>query len=400
MKAAMLIMPAIVLTLGLATDATALGQVQEDAKVRESIGVFNEVMAIPAGGIPRGLLKDAHGVAIIPGVIKGSFVVGARFGKGVLLVRDDNGGWHAPVFVTLTGGNIGWQVGVQATDVVLVFKTRSSVNGLLSGKFTIGADAAAAAGPVGRQAAAATDGHLAAEIYSYSRSRGLFAGVSFDGSVIQVDSIANASYYRAPAPGAPVIVPEAAQQLVMQVTQYTGVLPAVAANPVAQPQPNADSLILAQQHSKDEAAQLRDELGKFAPELYRVARSELAELSCPAGRGVPWQWSSLGGTSRSMPGTIRSGPHRRSLHRLGRSPRISIDLRTAETLHSVVVPSEARTQPAVSAGPAGQSTLVPVTRVGEASPARVAAKVAAGGSRQNVSRFEKRLEHLSEAGRR
>ena len=270
MKAAILIMPAMVLTLGLATGTTALGQVQEDAKVRESIGVFNEIMAIPAGGIPRGLLKDAHGVAIIPGVIKGSFVVGARFGKGVLLVRDDNGGWHAPVFITLTGGNIGWQVGVQATDVVLVFKTRSSVNGLLSGKFTIGADAAAAAGPVGRQAAAATDGRLAAEIYSYSRSRGLFAGVSFDGSVIQVDSIANASYYRAPVPGAPVIVPEAAQQLVMQVIQYTGVLPAAEPNPAAQPQPNAESLILAQQHSKDEAAQLRDELGKFVPELYEL----------------------------------------------------------------------------------------------------------------------------------
>ena len=272
---------ALGLSLVLAVQSSVLGQTKEDTTVRESIGVFSEVMAIPANGIPRGLLEDAHGVAIIPSVIKGSFVVGARFGHGVLMVRDDNGGWHAPVFINLTGGNIGWQVGVQSTDVVLVFKTKQSVNGLLSGKFTIGADAAAAAGPLGRQATAATDGRLAAEIYSYSRSRGLFAGVSLDGSVIQMDAIANATYYRSPAPGQPVIVPEAAQQLVLQVVQYTGTqVPPAAPAPtqtIVQPQPQTQIVIepqpvqiLAENHSIEEVNHCRDQLAKFAPELYEL----------------------------------------------------------------------------------------------------------------------------------
>jgi hypothetical protein len=114
--------------------------------------------------------------------------------NGVLLVRDQNGAWHAPVFIELTGGNVGWQVGVQSTDIALVFKTPQSVSGLLDGKFTIGADAAVAAGPVGRQAGAATDSRLNAEIYSYRDSRGLFAGVALDGSVIKVESDRNAAY--------------------------------------------------------------------------------------------------------------------------------------------------------------------------------------------------------------
>ncbi len=231
--------------------STAQAQVKEDAIVRNSIAVFHEIMEIPAQAIPKSMLHDAYGVAIIPGVIKGSFVVGARYGTGVLMVRDQQGGWHAPVFITLTGGNIGWQVGVQATDVVLVFKTQQSVNGLLSGKFTLGADAAAAAGPVGRQASASTDGRLSAEIYSYSRSRGLFAGVSIDGSVIQVDSIDNATYYRPATPGGPVVVPEAAQQLVAQVTQVTGVLPTQPA-PAETATPTLSQPLLAQQHSKEE----------------------------------------------------------------------------------------------------------------------------------------------------
>lgn len=248
---------------------TARAQVKEEAIVRNSIAVFNEIMEIPAQAIPKSMLNDAYGVAIIPSVIKGSFVVGARYGTGVLLVRDQQGGWHAPVFITLTGGNIGWQVGVQATDVVLVFKTQQSVNGLLSGKFTIGADAAAAAGPVGRQASASTDGRLSAEIYSYSRSRGLFAGVSIDGSVIQVDSIDNATYYRPATPTGPVVVPASAQQLVARVTQVTGVLPTQPA-PAETAAPTLNQPLLAQQHSKEEVEHLRDELARFAPELFEL----------------------------------------------------------------------------------------------------------------------------------
>jgi lipid-binding SYLF domain-containing protein len=244
-------------------------QMQEDSTVRSAISVLNEIMMVPASSIPQGMLYEAHAVAIIPNVLKGGFVIGARHGKGVLLVRDQTGGWHAPVFINLTGGNIGWQAGVQTSDVVLVFKTAKSVNGLLSGKFTLGADAAVAAGPVGRQAAAATDASLGAEIYSWSRSRGLFLGVSFDGSVIEMDQLANANYYRRATPDGPVIVPEAAQQLTMQVGQYTGVNrnTGIAAQNVSA-QPRTDQPIYTT-HSRQETIHVRDELARFARELYR-----------------------------------------------------------------------------------------------------------------------------------
>ncbi len=267
----------ISLILAFAPAAPAAAQIREDQTVRESIGVLNEIMAIPANSVPQAMLADAFAVAIIPKVLKGSFVIGARHGNGVLLVRDPNGAWHAPVFITLTGGNIGWQVGVQSTDVILVFKSQRSVNGLLNGKFTLGADAAVAAGPVGRQASAATDSQLGAEIYSWSRSRGLFLGVSFDGSVIDVDQMGNATYYRAATPGGQAIVPPVAAQLSNLVLQYTGVKaaannPQPAGNPI--PAANASAVqgqvILAQQHSTAEVDHVRDQLAKFARELYEI----------------------------------------------------------------------------------------------------------------------------------
>jgi lipid-binding SYLF domain-containing protein len=142
-------------------------------------------------------LQDAQGVAIIPHVLKAGFVIGGRYGRGVILVRAADGTWGNPVFITLVGGGIGWQIGVQSTDVVLVFKTRASLDRILSGqgKITLGADVAVAAGPVGRQAEAATDGQLRAEIYSYSRSRGLFAGVSLEGAGILINCDADEAFY-------------------------------------------------------------------------------------------------------------------------------------------------------------------------------------------------------------
>ena len=195
------------------------GQLREELILRESSQVLSEVMSIPLREIPESLLADAYGIAIVPKVLKGSFVIGARHGNGVLLVRDENDQWRAPLFISLTGGNIGWQVGVQSTDVVLVFRTPESVEGIVSGKFTLGADAAVAAGPVGRNASAATDTRLAAEILSYSRSRGLFAGVSLDGTVLSVDKLANAAYYTNTSSGQPTQVPPAAANLVQQVAR-------------------------------------------------------------------------------------------------------------------------------------------------------------------------------------
>jgi SH3 domain-containing YSC84-like protein 1 len=198
--------------------------------VAESEQVLSELVAIPGKQIPASLLAEAQGIAIIPRVIKIGFVAGARRGHGVVLVRDTDGSWSLPRFVTLTGGSVGWQAGVQGTDVVLVFTTRRSVEGLLNGKFTIGVDAAAAAGPVGRNASAATDTSLQAEILSYSRSRGLFLGASIDGSAIEFDSGANMAFYGSPDPETPQNVPVAAielQSYVMELTNGARV-PAVA----------------------------------------------------------------------------------------------------------------------------------------------------------------------------
>jgi lipid-binding SYLF domain-containing protein len=217
--------------LALAASPSTAGD--PDQIVRQADQVLHEVMAIPAHSIPETLMSDAQGVAIIPSVIKIGFIAGVRRGHGVVLVRDANGQWGLPQFVTLTGGSVGWQAGVQGTDVVLVFMTRKSVEGLLGGKFTIGADAAAAAGPVGRNAAAATDFRLKAEILSYSRSRGLFAGLALDGSAIEIDAAAQQGYY-ASAPGQPPArVPESAVKLLGDLTSLTPPATGVSANGAA-----------------------------------------------------------------------------------------------------------------------------------------------------------------------
>ncbi len=198
----------------------ARAQAAEDETIQSASQVLKEVMAIPLKGIPASLLKDAQGVAIIPGMVKGGFIVGVEHGKGVVLVRDKEGAWGSPNFITITGGGIGWQAGLQATDVILVFRSRTSVEGLMRGKFTIGADASVAAGPVGRQASAATDVTFKSEIYSYSRSRGLFAGVALDGAAMQIDNRANAAFYGLRAGQTQTQYPQSALNLIMQIAAY------------------------------------------------------------------------------------------------------------------------------------------------------------------------------------
>lgn len=167
---------------------------KEVEKVKDAIKVLDEIMAIPEEGIPPALLSDSYGIAIIPGVFKAGFIIGGRHGTGVVVVRA-GGGWSDPSFVSITGGSIGWQIGAQSTDIILVFKSKRSIDNMMKGKFTLGADASIAAGPVGRQAEAATDIKLKAEIYSYSRSRGLFAGLSLEGASLGMDDEANAAFY-------------------------------------------------------------------------------------------------------------------------------------------------------------------------------------------------------------
>lgn len=242
-------------------------QTYEESIVDSSCLVLDEIMRIPAQGIPVAMLADAEGIVVIPSLIKGGFVVGVRHGRGIVVVRDEGGGWKAPALVTVTGGSIGYQIGVQAIDLILVFKSRASINRLMQGKFTLGADAAAAAGPVGRQAAAATDAALKAEIYSWSRSRGLFAGVSIDGSVLAVDHNATAVYYATVGtnvtdfqPGRQIAVPPSAARLLERLAAYTG-------TPAATPTPTALVVPIASQASTD-AVGVRQQLVDSARQLH------------------------------------------------------------------------------------------------------------------------------------
>jgi lipid-binding SYLF domain-containing protein len=187
--------------VGLLTCVFSLASVadtRQEARLDTSTRVLTELMMMPEQNIPTWLLERAHAVAVIPSVIKVGLGIGGRRGKGVLVVRKENGEWSNPVFVNLTGGSFGFQVGVQSTDVVLVFTSRKSIEGIVGGKVTLGADASVAAGPVGRQSSAATDVGLTAQVYSYSRAMGLFAGVALDGSAMTIDNKSNESFYSRP----------------------------------------------------------------------------------------------------------------------------------------------------------------------------------------------------------
>jgi lipid-binding SYLF domain-containing protein len=242
----------LVLSCAIVTSATA-GE-RQDARLLTSTQVLSELMAMPEQNIPTWLLERAYAVAVIPTVIKVGLGIGGRRGKGVLVVRKDNGTWSNPIFVNLTGGSFGFQVGVQSADVVLVFTSKQSIEGIVGGKVTLGADASVAAGPIGRQSSAATDIGLTAQVYSYSRASGLFAGVALDGSAITIDSASNASFYKKPGilaseiirSEAPVAPPPADQFTAAVQKAAAGGVPTVSKAPApavqpAQPAPAASS---------------------------------------------------------------------------------------------------------------------------------------------------------------
>jgi lipid-binding SYLF domain-containing protein len=178
-----------------ATSGISEADQKQIREVEDAIEIIKEISLIPENRIPPSLLSNAQAIAIIPGVIKIGFIIGGNYGTGVISVRDKSGNWTNPVFITLTGGSIGFQIGVQSTDIILVFKSIRNVYDITAGNFTLGADASVAVGPVGRQATASTDVAFDAEIYSYSRSRGLFAGVSVQGSSIKIDYDDIAGFY-------------------------------------------------------------------------------------------------------------------------------------------------------------------------------------------------------------
>ncbi len=174
----------------------AAAQSDQADRIREAGKVFMEIMDVPDSAIPDSVLAKAQGIAVFPSTLKGGFIFGAHRGKGILSVRDAaTGSWSAPAFLTLTGGSFGAQIGGQSVDVVLVILDRRGLENLLQNQFKIGAGAAVAAGPLGRDAEASTDIQLRAEILSYSRSRGLFAGLTLRGSAIREDRDSNEAFY-------------------------------------------------------------------------------------------------------------------------------------------------------------------------------------------------------------
>ncbi|MCC6992182.1 MAG: lipid-binding SYLF domain-containing protein [Acidobacteria bacterium] len=186
----------LVAVVALAAQPFAQEGVKESDRVREAITVLDEVMGASDSSVPRNILERAEAIAVFPSLVKAGFVVGGQRGRGVISVRDTkSGAWSSPAFLTITGGSIGLQIGAQAVDLVLVVQNRRGLDQLLQNQFKIGADAAVAAGPVGRDASASTDIQLRAQILSYSRTRGLFAGVTLNGSTIRQDRDANERFY-------------------------------------------------------------------------------------------------------------------------------------------------------------------------------------------------------------
>jgi len=165
-------------------------------RLNAAADVLREIRGSPDKGIPKDLLDKAACVVIVPNVKKGAFIVGAKYGRGFIVCRNSNGrGWSAPAGVKVEGGSVGFQIGGSETDVIMLLMNKGAIDKLLSSKFTIGGDASVAAGPVGRTSSAGTDVQLHAEILTYSRSRGLFAGVSLEGATLRPDDDANKDMY-------------------------------------------------------------------------------------------------------------------------------------------------------------------------------------------------------------
>jgi lipid-binding SYLF domain-containing protein len=220
----------IFIVMFIALPATAA--TREERRVADAADVLDQLLRIPEKSIPPALLSRAYAVAVIPNVVKIGFGIGARRGRGILVVRQDDNSWSNPAFITMTGGSIGWQVGAQSTDVILVFRTRKGVESIADGKFTLGADASVAAGPVGRHTSVATDIRFQAEVVSYSRSRGLFAGVAFEGAGLTMDRKANTAFYGSSSMtpeqifvSSPNIAPDIANEFVQILTAQTVRLP-------------------------------------------------------------------------------------------------------------------------------------------------------------------------------
>ena len=216
----------IVSVAGLALVLPALASDRDDdlGRIQKATQVFQQIMRTPDKGIPRDLLEKARCVAIIPGEEKAAFIFGGNYGKGLATCRTASG-WSAPMFVAVGGGSVGFQIGASFTDVVMLFMNDHALQNLMSDKFKIGGDVTVAAGPVGRQASANTDIKLDAEILSYSRSKGVFAGASVDGAVVQADHSGDKAMYGRDVTHEEIVqgkvaVPQPARRLLAELAKY------------------------------------------------------------------------------------------------------------------------------------------------------------------------------------
>jgi lipid-binding SYLF domain-containing protein len=212
------------LALGMVLPALASERGDDIGRIHKATQVFQEIMSTPDQGIPQELLESAKCIAIIPGEKKLAFVFGGNYGKGLATCHTAQG-WSAPLFLAVRGGSFGFQIGGSSTDVVMLFMNDHALQSLLSDKFKIGTDATVAAGPVGRHAAAGTDIKLNAEILTYSRSQGVFAGVSLDGAVVQTDQSGDRAMYGADVNRREILdgkvaVPKSARRLLEQLAKY------------------------------------------------------------------------------------------------------------------------------------------------------------------------------------
>jgi lipid-binding SYLF domain-containing protein len=190
----------ITLTLAIALGCAPLAAQDEKSKtagrLKDAASLFSEIMGTPDKAIPQDLLNKSYCIVLVPGLKKAAFGVGGKFGRGFSICRNPNGpGWGPPAAIRIEGGSVGFQIGVSSTDVILLIMNDRGMNRLSTSKFTIGADATAAAGPVGRNATAQTDALMTAEILSWSRSRGAFAGISLDGATLRNDIDENQAMY-------------------------------------------------------------------------------------------------------------------------------------------------------------------------------------------------------------
>jgi lipid-binding SYLF domain-containing protein len=204
-----------------------LADKKTDERLANAAKAFDEIMSAPDKGIPGSVLNKAECIAIVPGMTKGGFIVGGSFGRGALSCRGkDKSGWGAPVMIELGGGSVGFQIGAEATDVVMLIMNREGIDSLLKSKFTLGGEASVAGGPVGRETTAETDAAMKAKILSYSRSRGLFAGIELKGVTLHQDEDANKAVYGKPMSAEEILkgvtpAPAGSKPLITILTKYT-----------------------------------------------------------------------------------------------------------------------------------------------------------------------------------